>query len=87
MPKRLRGVIIELKSSAPEVIQEAKIKLAEGMENTSSWDVEGWFKALAKLADEHVEVVEVPIKKKVKEEKKEKKETETAPGGEDQTVF
>ena len=38
-------VIVDAKRSAMIAILQAKIKLAEDLENTSSWDMEGWREA------------------------------------------
>ena len=50
----LEEVIVDAKTSAALAILQTKIKLDEDLENTSSWDVEGWREAFSKLIDKPV---------------------------------
>lgn len=47
-------MITDAKTTTAIAILQAKINLVEDLENVSSWDVEGWRVALAKLTDKPV---------------------------------
>lgn len=46
-------MIVEVRINCVVVVQEAKIKLAEDLENVGSQNVAGWHEALSKLTGEH----------------------------------
>ena len=54
----LEEVISDAKASAAVSILKAKIKLAEDLEHSRSWNVVGWSKALAKLIGKPVTTTE-----------------------------
>ena len=45
----MEEVISDAKVGDVVVVQEAKIRFAEDLENAGSWDVDSWCEALAKL--------------------------------------
>ena len=60
----IEDVIAEVKSNVVEAIWEAKIKLAEDVENVRSWNVAGWREILAKLTGKLVDDGQDPTEKK-----------------------
>ena len=63
------GVIVDVNSSVVVAIWEAKIKLAEDLENSGSWNVVGWREVLAKITGKPVTATKDPGSNLVKEEK------------------
>ena len=63
-------MIVDANASDAVAIWEAKIKLAEDLENLVSWNVAGWRKALAKLSGKHVTATQDPTSKPIEGEKK-----------------
>ena len=57
----LEEVIADLKKNVTMAILEAKIKLAEDLENAGSWDVDGWRDELAKLIGKPATANQDPI--------------------------
>ena len=57
----LEEVIVDAKTSAAIAILQAKINLAEDLENASSWDVEGRREVLAKLIDKSIVANQDPM--------------------------
>lgn len=76
--------IAEVRGSVVVAVWEAKIKLAEDVANTGSWNVVGCYEALDKLTGELFNTIQDPAKQlKVGGEEE---EAEKVPGGDDQTV-
>lgn len=77
-------VIAEAKTSAVVAVWEAKIKLAEDLENTGSWNVARWHETLVKLTGKTVSASQDPALQP--KEVGEKNKTEVAPSGDDQSA-
>lgn len=59
-------MIGEVRMSANVAVQEAKIKLAEDIENVRSWNIAGWREALRKLTGKHDSTNQDPKKQQQK---------------------
>lgn len=67
----IEEVIVDAKTSVEVAIWEAKIRIAEDLENSGSWNVAGWHEVLAKITGKPATIIEDPGSKPAEEEKEE----------------